>query len=85
VKLLVGLYTPGSGEVSYNGVRTTDLRYNRVRRQIGFVTQETYLFAGTIRDNIRFVKADATDEEIVAAMRQASCAYLLERSPEGTR
>jgi ATP-binding cassette subfamily B protein len=83
VKLLVGLYTPGSGEVSYNGVRTTDLRYNRVRRQIGFVTQETYLFAGTIRDNIRFVKADATDEEIVAAMRQASCAYLLERSPEG--
>ena len=83
VKLLVGLYTPNAGEVSYNGVRTTDLRYNRVRRQIGFVTQETYLFAGTIRDNIRFVKADATDEEIVAAMRQASCAYLLERSPEG--
>jgi ATP-binding cassette subfamily B protein len=83
VKLLVGLYTPGSGEVSYNGVHTTDLRYNRVRRQIGFVTQETYLFAGTIRDNIRFVKSDATDEEIVAAMRQASCAYLLERSPEG--
>lgn len=83
VKLLVGLYTPNAGEVSYNGVRTTDLRYNRVRRQIGFVTQETYLFAGTIRENIRFVKADATDEEIVAAMRQASCAYLLERSPEG--
>ncbi|MBA4094483.1 MAG: ABC transporter ATP-binding protein, partial [Candidatus Accumulibacter sp.] len=83
VKLLVGLYTPNAGHVSYNGVRTTDLRYNRVRRQIGFVTQETYLFAGTIRDNIRFVKADATDEEIVAAMRQASCAYLLERSPDG--
>jgi ATP-binding cassette subfamily B protein len=83
VKLLVGLYTPNAGEVSYNGVRTTDLRYNRVRRQIGFVTQETYLFAGTIRDNIRFVKADASDDEIVAAMRQASCAYLLERSPEG--
>ena len=83
VKLLVGLYTPNGGEVSYNGVRTTDLRYNRVRRQIGFVTQETYLFAGTIRDNIRFVNADASDEEIVAAMRQASCAYLLERSPEG--
>jgi ATP-binding cassette subfamily B protein len=83
VKLLVGLYTPHAGEVSYNGVRTTDLRYNRVRRQIGFVTQETYLFAGTIRDNIRFVKSDATDEEIVAAMRAASCAYLLERSPEG--
>lgn len=83
VKLLVGLYTPHAGEVSYNGVPTTDLRYNRVRRQIGFVTQETYLFAGTIRDNIRFVQPDATDDEIVAAMRQASCAYLLERSPDG--
>lgn len=83
VKLLVGLYTPAAGEVFYNGVATTALRYNRVRRQIGFVTQETYLFAGTIRDNIRFVKPDATDEEIVAAMRAASCAYLLERSPEG--
>jgi len=83
VKLLVGLYTPAAGQVFYNGVATTDLRYNRVRRQIGFVTQETYLFAGTIRDNIRFVKPDASDEEIVAAMRQASCAYLLERSKEG--
>jgi ATP-binding cassette subfamily B protein len=83
VKLLVGLYTPNAGEVSYNGVRTTSLRFNRVRRQIGFVTQETYLFAGTIRDNIRFVKSDATDEDIVAAMRQASCSYLLERSPQG--
>ena len=83
VKLLVGLYTPNGGEVSYNGVPTTDLRFNRVRRQIGFVTQETYLFAGTIRDNIRFVKPDATDAEIVTAMQQAACAYLLERAPEG--
>jgi len=83
VKLLVGLYTPAAGEVSYNGVATTALRYNRVRRQIGFVTQETYLFAGTIRDNIRFVQPDASDDAIVAAMRAASCAYLLERSPEG--
>jgi len=83
VKLLVGLYTPNDGEVFYNGVATTALRYNRVRRQIGFVTQETYLFAGTIRDNIRFVAPDASDEDIVAAMRAASCAYLLERSPEG--
>ncbi|QNA88192.1 ABC transporter ATP-binding protein [Massilia sp. Dwa41.01b] len=83
VKLLVGLYTPNGGQVSYNGVPTTDLRFNRVRRQIGFVTQETYLFAGTIRDNIRFVQPEASDGEIVAAMRQAACAYLLERSPEG--
>ncbi len=83
VKLLVGLYTPASGEVFYNEIPTTDFRYNEARRQIGFVTQDTHLFAGTLRDNIRFVKQDATDTDIVAAMQQASCAYLLDKSPEG--
>jgi len=83
VKLLVGLYTPASGEVFYNDISTRDLRYNEARRQIGFVTQETHLFAGTIRENLQFVKADASDAEIVAAMEQASCAYLLAKSPAG--
>jgi ATP-binding cassette subfamily B protein len=83
VKLLVGLYTPAAGEVFYNEISTTDFRYNEARRQIGFVTQDTHLFAGTLRDNIRFVKQDATDEDIIAAMQQASCAYLLEKSPDG--
>jgi ATP-binding cassette subfamily B protein len=83
VKLLVGLYTPAAGEVFYNEISTTDFRYNVARRQIGFVTQDTHLFAGTLRDNIRFVKQDASDEDIVAAMQQASCAYLLEKSPDG--
>ncbi len=83
VKLLVGLYTPASGEVFYNDISTKDLRYNRARRQIGFVTQETYLFAGTIRENIQLVKSDVSDAEIMAAMEQASCAYLLDKSPEG--
>ncbi|MEO5659330.1 MAG: ABC transporter ATP-binding protein [Polaromonas sp.] len=83
VKLLVGLFTPASGEVFYNDISTRDMRYNEVRRQIGFVTQETHLFAGTLRENIQFVKPDASDEEIVAAMEQASCAYLLGQSPDG--
>ncbi|HEX9173734.1 MAG TPA: ABC transporter ATP-binding protein [Telluria sp.] len=83
VKLLVGLYTPASGQVFYNEIATSDLRYNQARRQIGFVTQDTHLFAGTIRENIQFVKPDATDAEIVAAMEQASCAYLLAKSPDG--
>jgi len=83
VKLLVGLYTPAAGEVFYNEISTTDFRYNVARRQIGFVTQDTHLFAGTLRDNIRFVKQDATDDDIIAAMQQASCAYLLEKSPDG--
>jgi ATP-binding cassette subfamily B protein len=83
VKLLVGLYTPASGQVSYNDISTDDFRYNMVRRQIGLVTQQTHLFAGTIRENISFVKPDASDEEIIAAMEQAACAYLLDKSPDG--
>ena len=78
-----GKSTLASGQVFYNGISTRDLRYNEVRRQIGFVTQETHLFAGTPRENRQFVKPDATDEEIIAAMEQAACAYLLDKSPEG--
>ncbi|MCC2972713.1 ABC transporter ATP-binding protein [Massilia sp. IC2-476] len=83
VKLLVGLYTPARGKVYYNETSTEDLRYNEARRQIGFVTQETHLFAGTIRDNLLFVKPDASDAQIMAAMEQASCLNLLAKSPEG--
>jgi len=83
VKLLVGLYTPACGKVYYNEISTEDLRYNEARRQIGFVTQETNLFAGTIRENLLFVKPDASDAQILAAMEQASCLNLLEKSPEG--
>ncbi|MEO7007774.1 MAG: ABC transporter ATP-binding protein [Caldimonas sp.] len=83
VKLLVGLYAPASGEVYYNDISTLDLRYNEARRQICFVTQETHLFAGTIRENLLFVRPEASDAEIVTAMEQAACAYLLEKSPAG--
>src|SRR5690606_14393872 len=82
-KLLVGLYTPASGEVFYNDVSTTDIRFNPARRQMGLVTQETHLFAGTIRENLQLVQPEATDAEMVAAMEQAACAYLLDKSPEG--
>ena len=83
VKLLVGLYTPVSGDIAYNGISTHQLHYNEVRRQIGFVTQETHLFAGSLRENMLVVKADASDAEIVAAMQQAACAHLLDKAPEG--
>lgn len=83
VKLLVGLYAPASGEVFYNDISTMDIRFNQARRQIGFVTQETYLFAGTIRENLQLVKPGASDAEILQAMEQASCAYLTDKSPAG--
>jgi ATP-binding cassette subfamily B protein len=83
VKLLVGLHAPAEGEVRFNGISSRATRVNRVRRQIGLVTQETQLFAGTIRENLQLVRPEATDAEMVAAMEQASCAGLLTRSPDG--
>ncbi len=83
VKLLVGLYRPVAGKIYFNDIPATDIRYNEMRRQIGFVTQETQLFFGTIRDNLLFVKPDATDAEMLHALHQASCDGMLSRSGRG--
>jgi ATP-binding cassette subfamily B protein len=83
VKLLVGLYTPISGTIYMNGIPVTELRYNPVRRQIGFVTQDPQLFSGTIRENLLLVKPDATEEQMYEALRTASATELMERSGQG--
>ncbi len=83
LKLLVGLYRPREGAILFNGERSSDLRYNPLRRQMGFVTQDTQLFAGTIRDNLKLVRPDATDDELLEAMEKASASRIISRSPEG--
>jgi len=83
VKLLVGLYTPISGTIYIDGVPVNELRYNPIRRQIGFVTQDPQLFSGTIRENLLFVKPDATEEEMYDALRKASATQLMDRSGKG--
>lgn len=83
VKLLVGLYRPVQGDIFFNDISATQIRYNEMRRQIGFVTQETQLFFGTIRDNLLFVKPDATETEMLDSLHKASCDRLLERSGKG--
>jgi ATP-binding cassette subfamily B protein len=83
VKLLVGLYKPITGKICFNGYSSSDIRYNQLRRQIGFVTQETQLFAGTIKENLLFIKSNATDIEILDALHNASCDQLLKASPKG--
>lgn len=83
VKLLVGLYKPVKGEIHFNGHPSQQIRYNELRRQIGFVTQDTQLFAGTIKENLLFVKADASDPEILDALHKAACDNLLHRSSKG--
>jgi len=83
VKLLVGLYRPVSGAIYFNDELSTDIRYNRLRQQIGFVTQDTQLFAGSIKENLLFVKPDATDEELLDALNKASTAQMMKRSSHG--
>ncbi len=80
VKLLVGLYRPIEGTIYIDETPVNELRFNRVRRQIGFVTQDAQLFSGTIRENLRFVKADASDEEMLAALTKSAAVPILERA-----
>lgn len=83
VKLLAGLYAPNAGTILLDNVPTKDIRLNQFRRQIGFVTQDPQLFSGTIRENLLFVKPDATDEEMLTALQKASAHQLLARSGQG--
>jgi ATP-binding cassette subfamily B protein len=83
VKLLVGLYTPPEGSISYNGIKSSEIDIEELRSQIGFVTQDTQLFSGSIRENLLFVNPRATDADILKALRQASCDTLLARGDNG--
>ena len=83
VKLLVGLYPPLAGQILYNGIPGSEVNLDELREQIGFVTQDTQLFAGTIRENLRFVAPDATDAECLTALHQAAADSLLARAPQG--
>lgn len=83
VKLLVGLYRPQDGTILYNGVNGNDIHFDELRNQIGFVTQDTQLFAGTIRENLLFVSPGSSDEEIITALRKASCDNLLAKADNG--
>ena len=83
VKLLVGLYRPQEGEIFYNQIPGKDFDFDELRNQIGFVTQDTQLFAGTIKENLLFVNPNATDEDIRTALEKASCTNLLNRAEKG--
>jgi ATP-binding cassette subfamily B protein len=83
VKLLVGLYPPGSGTVLYNGLPGTEINLDDLRERIGFVTQDTQLFSGTIRENLQFVNPAASDEQCLEVLRKAACDSLLARADRG--
>jgi ATP-binding cassette, subfamily B, bacterial len=83
VKLLVGLYRPRTGHIYYNGVPEDEVAIDGLRERIGFVTQDAQLFSGSIRENLRFVRPDATDEECLQVLQQASVQSLLHRADRG--
>lgn len=83
VKLLVGLYIPVEGDIYFNEINSDQIRYNPLRRQIGFVTQDTQLYAGSIKDNLLFVNPAATDEDINDVLKKASATGLITKASHG--
>ncbi len=83
VKLLVGLYQPLEGNILYNGLSGDCIDLAELRAQIGFVTQDTQLFAGTIRENLKFVNPQASDDTCLQVLHKAACQSLLARADKG--
>ncbi|HEY1038486.1 MAG TPA: ABC transporter ATP-binding protein [Bacteroidia bacterium] len=83
IKLLVGLYRTQNGKVLYNNIDANNISISELRGQIGFVTQDTQLFSGTIKENLLFVNPTATDEQILDVLKKAACDNLLARADKG--
>lgn len=83
MKLLVGLYRPQEGKIEYNGLDETAINFDDLRKQIGFVTQDTNLFSGTIKENLLFVNPQATEHDLHEVLEKASCTNLVARAEKG--
>ncbi len=83
INLIMRLYDPTGGTVLIDGTDIKNISQNALRSQVGVVLQETFLFNGTVLDNIRYAKPDATFEQIVAAAKIANCHDFITRMPDG--
>ena len=83
LSLIPRFYDPTLGRVLIDGVAVTDYRLDRLREQIGFVLQDTVLFAGSIRDNIAYGRPEATPEEIIQAAKMANAHDFISEMPHG--
>ena len=83
VNLIPRLWDATGGRVTFDGRDVREWTLHSLREEIGVVTQETYLFNGSIRDNLLYAKPDATEEEMIRACRQANIYDFIERQPEG--
>ena len=83
INLLMRFYDPQGGEIRLDGVNTRDMNRGELRRSVGMVLQDTWLKAGTIRENITMGKPDATDEQMISAAKQAHAHSFIMRLPQG--
>jgi len=83
INLIMRFYELNGGSISIDGVNITEISRSTLRRQIGMVLQDTWLFEGTIAENIAYGKMDATREEIIAAAKAACCDHFIRTLPEG--
>ncbi|MGN0812670.1 MAG: ABC transporter ATP-binding protein [Candidatus Coproplasma sp.] len=81
--LINRFYDIQSGEITYDGINIRDIKKQDLRRSLGIVLQDTHLFTGTVMDNIRYGRLDATDEECINAARLANAHSFIEHLPEG--
>ncbi len=83
INLIMRLYETGQGQILIDGVDIKDVSQNTLRSQIGVVLQETLLFSGSVRDNIRYSKPDATNAEIIRAAKMANAHDFIMALPQG--
>lgn len=83
INLLMRFYEINSGRITVDGVPTTDLTRSGLRQNFGMVLQDTWLFGGTVAENIAYGEADATREEIVEAAKAAKVDYFIRTMPKG--
>jgi len=83
INLICRFYEADEGEVLIDGVPITDIRLSDIRRQMGIVPQDTFLFSGTIIENISYARADATREEVIRAAKVANAHDFILRKPDG--
>ena len=77
------MYSPNSGNILYNNIVSTEIDKDELQQQLGFVTQDTQLFSGTIKENLLFVKPDATDAELDEVLEKSACINIVKRSENG--
>lgn len=83
INVLMRFYDPTKGDILYNGIKGTEIKKENLRKNFGMVLQETWIFTGTVMENVRYAKPSATDEEVKEACRKAHADSFINTLPEG--